>query len=191
MATFKKYDIGEEFSAQINLKDYLAEDHISKQMEQIVSELDLSLIESTYSDRGQHAFHPKLLLSVIFYGYATGIRSGRKLATACKENIVFIYLSRGYQPSKSVINDFRKNNYQHFSKLFDQVLQKCMAAQLGDPSLSIVDGSKIRANSSRKRTKNKAQYEKWQQHLLADIASIEEELSTQEQSIEKDQLKKN
>jgi transposase len=191
MPNFKSYEIGEGFSLQIDLKDYLGQDHLCQQIEQIVSTLDLSMIESTYSNRGQKAFHPKMLLSIIFYGYTIGVRSGRKLATACTENLAFIYLSKGHQVSKSVLNDFRKNSYQHFSNLFDQVLQKCMAAQLADPSLSIIDGSKIRANSSKRRTKTKAQYEKWQQQLLADIASIEQELATQEPSVTTDQLKKN
>lgn len=191
MATFKEYIVGENFSIQIDSEDFLTKDHLCRQMEQIVSELDINSIESTYSDRGQNAFHPKLLLSIIFYGYAIGIRSGRKLEAACKENIVFIYLSKGYRPSKTVINDFRKNNYQHFSKLFDQILQKCLDADIGDPSLSIVDGSMVRANSNKKRTKTKEKFEKWQRYLLEDIASIEEEVSRLESSIQQDRVKKN
>lgn len=191
MSNFKSYKIGEEFSVQIDIKDYLGQDHLCQQIEQVVSTLDLSIIESSYSDRGQKAFHPKMLLSIIFYGYAIGVRSGRKLAASCTENLAFIYLSKGHQVSKSVLNDFRKNNYQHFSDLFDQVLQKCMAVELGDPSLSIVDGSKIRSNSSKRRTKTKEQYEKWQQHLLADIASIKQDLAEQQTSAKADELKKN
>jgi len=52
-----------------------------------------------------------------------------------------------------------------------------MEAGLADPSLSIVDGSKLRANSSKRATKNKEQYENWQQYLLEDIASLEKELT--------------
>ena len=177
MATFKKYDIGEEISVEINLSNYLSADHMSKQIEKIVSDLDISFIESTYSNKGQNGYHPKMLLSILFYGYTIGIRSGRKLSTACKENLAFIYLSKGHRPSKSVINDFRKDNYQYFSNLFNQVLKKCMDLDLADTSLSIVDGSKIRANSSRRASKTKEQYEKWQHHLLADISTIEKEIS--------------
>jgi len=121
MAKFKKYDIGETVTVQINLDNYLPESHLSKQIEQIVTELDISSIESKYSERGQNAYHPKMLLCLIFYGYTIGLRSGRKLSTACTENIAFIYLSKGHQVSKSVLNDFRSANYQHFSNLFDQV----------------------------------------------------------------------
>lgn len=182
MAIFKKYDIGEEVCVQLNLSKYLAQDHLCKQLEKIVTELDISFIESKYSELGQNAYHPMMLLCLIFYGYTVGIRSGRKLSKACKENLAFIYLSKGHQPSKSVINDFRKANYQHFSNLFSQVLKKCMALGMANPELSIVDGSKIRANSAKRATKTKEQYEKWQQHLLADIASIEKEMSSNEET---------
>ena len=182
MPRFKKYETGENFSMEIQLEQYLASDHLCKKIEAIVSELDLDCIESSYSNRGQRGFHPKMLLSILFYGYAIGIRSGRKLESACKENLAFIYLSRGYQPTKSVINDFRKDHYHHFSNLFNQILAKCQDKQLGDPGISIIDGSKMRASSSKKRTKTQEQFEKWKKHLLADIASIEEELAQEASS---------
>ena len=185
MATFKKYDIGESFTVEINLATYLPETHLSKQIEKIVSELDITAIESQYSSIGQNAYHPMMLLCIIFYGYTIGIRSGRKLSTACKEHIDFLYLSKGHHPSKSVLNDFRKANYQHFENLFLQVLQKCIALNLVDTDLSIVDGSKIGANSSKRATKTAEQYEKWKTHLQEDIASLDKELkelSTHSQS---------
>lgn len=177
MATFKKYDIGESITVQLDLSTYVAKDHLCKQLEQIVSELDTSALEIGYSEIGQRAYHPLMLLCIIFYGYTIGIRSGRKLSNACKEHISFLYLSKGYHPSKSVINDFRKANYKHFKALFIQVLEKCIALELVTPSLSIVDGSKMAANSSKKVTKSQEQYEKWKTHLLEDIASIEKVLS--------------
>jgi len=112
------------------------------------------------------------MLSIIFYGYSLGIRSGRKLAMACEESLPFIYLSKGYFPKKSAINDFRKDNYLYFSDLFVQVLEKCMDADLANPSLSIIDGSKLASNSSKGRSKTKEKYEKWQDHLLQDIATL-------------------
>jgi len=75
-------------------------------------------MEAKYSELGQNALHPKLMLCIIFLGYMVGIRSGRKLAQACGEQLPFIYLSKGYHPKQSSINDFRKDNYTHFEDLF-------------------------------------------------------------------------
>jgi len=186
MSTFKKYEIGEEHKVVIDLGSHLSSDHLCKKIESIVSELDTKEIESNYSPKGQNALHPKLMLSVIFYGYTQGLRSGRKLATACEESIPFIYLSKGYAPKKSAINDFRKNNYIHFADLFIQVLHKCMDEDLADPSQSIVDGSKLESNSAKRRTKSKEKYEKWRSHLLEDIASLEALESTLKVSVTND-----
>ena len=191
MATFKNYDIGDNYSVVLNLGLHLKEDHLCKQIEKIVSQLDTTKLESRYKSTGQNALHPKLMLSIIFYGYATGIRSGRKLATACEESIPFIYLSKGYFPKKSAINDFRKDNYPLFSDLFLQVLKKCMDAELAAPDLSIIDGSKMEANSSKKQTKTKEKYEKWQATLLQDISGLESCIEQSNDSDETVQLKKN
>lgn len=180
MAKFKNYEIGLDHSVVIDISQYLASDHPCKQVEKIVSSLDTGAIEAKYSELGQNALHPKLLLSIIFYGYMVGIRTGRKLAKACEEQLPFIYLSKNYRPQKSCLNDFRKDNYLHFGDLFIQVLKRCQSSGLGDASLSIVDGSKEEANSSKRRTKTASQYEKWQQTLLADIASLEQEHSDEE-----------
>ena len=69
MAKFKPYSVGGEFKTQIDLNKCIPQDHLCKQMEKIVSSLDTDIIENNYSPIGQNAVHPKLLLSVIFYGY--------------------------------------------------------------------------------------------------------------------------
>jgi len=190
MATFKKYEIGESYSVVLDLGSHLKAGHLCKRIERIVSELDTIQFEAAYKSIGQNAFPPKLMLSIIFYGYAIGIRSGRKLARACEESIPFIYLSKGYFPKKSAINDFRKANYSYFSDLFVQVLKKCMDADLADPSLSMIDGSKVESDSSKSRTKTKEKYEKWQNYLQEDIASLNS-IMQKTDSEEQTALKKN
>ena len=70
MATFKEYDIGDSYSVVLDIGALIADDHLCKQIESIVADLDTSLIEQHYSSIGQNALHPKLMLTIIFYGYA-------------------------------------------------------------------------------------------------------------------------
>lgn len=175
MAKFKPYELGLGKSWTLNMSELLPENHIVFFVESCVSELDTSEIESSYSNIGQRGLHPKLLLSVLFLGYIKGIRSGRSLAEACCEQISFIYISKGYAPKKTVINDFRKLNVAYFESYFQQFL-KLFSIKQGDASTSIFDGSKIEANCSRYQSRNKAKYEKWLAHLEADILAIKEEL---------------
>ena len=181
MAKFKQYKVGLSQEIVIDLNNYLPAGHLCKQIENIVWDLDTQSIEAKYSNLGQNAHHPKMMLSIIFYGYCVGIRSGRELARACSERLPFIYISKNYRPQKSSINDFRSAHYLEFKELFLQVLKACQDVGLGDAQFSIVDGSKTKANSSRKRSKNRKEYEKWQECLLADIASLEQEAPKNDQ----------
>ena len=88
MSKFKPYEIDEERSWTLDLSSILSKDHMAYKVEALVNKLDTTKIESSYSKLGRHGLHPKLLLSVIFLGYIQGIRSGRKLATACSEHIL-------------------------------------------------------------------------------------------------------
>lgn len=75
----------------------------------------------------------------------TGIRRGRKLGSACRRDLAFIYLSKCYRLGKIILNDFRKNHYAHFESLFLQILNKCEEAGIVNSAISIIDGSKIDA----------------------------------------------
>lgn len=176
MAKFKEYQTGIGEELLININTLLPKDHLAYFIEESVNKLDTSAIECNYSELGQSGYHPKMMLSLLFYGYIIGIRSGRKIATACEENIVFIYLSKSYFPKKTVINEFRRKHYKTFEDLFIQVL---MLFDLSDrdSSTSIFDGSKLEANASKKRTKTKAKYKKWLAELSEDIEELEAELS--------------
>src|SRR3990167_7705864 len=73
-------------------------DHLCRSVKEVVFSLDAEPIEAKYSFLGQHTYHPKLLLSLLFYGYATGVRSSRKLAQRCISDHVYIYLMQCYTP---------------------------------------------------------------------------------------------
>jgi len=125
MANFKEYKIGQSLNLHIDFDEFLPAHHFSRKIEQIVSELDIESILQSYSQEGQKAYNPQMLLSIIFYGYMIGIRSGRKLETACRTDLVFIYLSKCYRLSKSTINDFSLN--EDISELEKEVIDNSTA----------------------------------------------------------------
>lgn len=192
MKKFKSYNVGRNLNLRLDINKIIDEDHLCRKIEKIVSTLDTKEIESKYSSIGQHALHPKMMLSIIFYGYASGVRSGRNLAVSCQENLAYVYLSKGHNPKKTAINEFRRKHYSHFHDLFLQVLKLAKDYGLGDFSLAIGDGSKIEANSSKRRTKNKDQYTKWKKRLEADIEEIKQEIEIKQENLEHNaRLKKN
>ena len=54
-----------------------------------VEGLDLSELERAYAGRGGDAYPPALLLSLLIYGYATGVHSSRKIERATYDSPVF------------------------------------------------------------------------------------------------------
>lgn len=106
-----------------SLEEMIPLDHLARLISHSVEGMDISVIEQTYSDQGQHAFHPRMLLKVLIYGYATGIRSSRKLADRLGEDVVFMWLSGSQSPNFRTIADFRKDKLLDFKTIFEQVTQ--------------------------------------------------------------------
>jgi len=154
------------------IEDFIPESHFARVVSGIVDGLDTSTIEDKYSHLGQNTYHPKLLLKIFFYGYATGTRSGRKLATACETDCAFMYLAQMYRPDFRTINDFRKNNIIEIEGFFLDVIKICADLGLAKAGSISIDGSKIRANASAKRTKDKQSYKLWLERIEAEIAKM-------------------
>ena len=86
MAKFKPYRKDHPQLPPPCLEDYLPEGHLARLVYEVVEHLDTLEIENRYSELGQNTYHPKLLLKLVFYGYATGVRSGRKIAARCESD---------------------------------------------------------------------------------------------------------
>lgn len=139
-----------------SLEEMIVPDHLARLISHSVDHMDISGIERLYSEYGQHAYHPRMLLKVLIYGYASGIRSSRKLADKLHEDIVFMWLTASQYPDFRTIADFRKEKLADFKSLFEQVLSTSMDIGLIRVGTISLDGSKILASAS----KNKMQYRK-------------------------------
>src|SRR3989338_5680610 len=151
---FKQYNQNQLQLLPPNLSDLIVKDHLARLINHAVDGLDLSLIEQTYSPDGQHAYPPRMLLKILVYGYASGVRSSRKLADRLKEDIVFMWLSGRLTPDFRTIADFRKDKLTDFKKIFEEVLETSFQIGLTRVGKVMIDGTKIRANAY----KNKAVY---------------------------------
>jgi transposase len=175
MSKFKPYKIGQLFLLPNSLHDFVEDGHLAKIVDEVVEELDTKEIEEKYDELGQKSYHPKILLKLLFYGYATGIRSGRKIATCCENDTAFMYLAQMYRPDFRTINDFRKNNLDIIKKFFVDIVRLCKELGMVKIGTVSIDSVKIRANASAKRTKNKEGYERWLKNVEEQIKKILEE----------------
>lgn len=149
--TFRLVDRETLFLLPPSLDDWLPEGHLARFIVEIVAQLDLTLIKASYAGRGSKAHHPEMLLALLFYGYATGVFSSRKLERATYDSVAFRYIAANDHPDHDTIATFRKRFLSELTPLFVQILliaHQMNVLKLGKVSL---DGTKIKANASKRR----------------------------------------
>jgi len=111
----------------------------------------LSAIYACYAAVGGEAYAPEILLGLLFYGYATGVFSSRKIERATYESIPFRFIAGGLHPDHDTIANFRKTFLPQITGLFAQVL--VVAREMGLLNLGNIslDGSKIHADASKSK----------------------------------------
>lgn len=147
----KFIEIGEPTSIVINpdFEGWIAPDDLARFVSEIMDQLDLTEFENKYSNTGSQAYHPRIMLALLFYCYISGIFSSRKISRATYELIPVIFISKGFRPHYTVIADFRKRFLKELENVFTQVVQiatEMGVSRLGDVTL---DGTKVKANASK------------------------------------------
>ena len=175
MPKFKPYRENQFMLFPKSIDDYVPKNHLSRMISNIVEQLNTKSIEDKYSSLGQNTYHPKILIKLLFYGYAIGERSGRKISSKCETDTAYIYLSQMYKPDFRTINDFRKNNILELSQYFIDILRMCKALGLISVGQMNIDGTKIKASAANRRTKTKEEYQKWLKRIDDRIKQILEE----------------
>lgn len=148
-AQFKAVDRQTVYMFPPSVEDWLDQKHLARFIVDVVSKLDLHELKMPYSGGGSQAYHPEMLLALLFYGYATGVFSSRKLEQATYDSIAFRYIAANTHPDHDTLAAFRKRFLQQLKPLFVQIL--LLAKMLGFLNLGKVslDGSKVQANASK------------------------------------------
>src|SRR5579872_273020 len=146
---FTTVDYEATLKSSVRLGDCLPEDHLARYGVDMVSQLDLSRLYARYGKRGGAAYAPEVLLGLLFYGYATGVFSSRKIECATYESIPFRFIAGDLHPDHDTLATFRRTFLEEVKDLFVQVLllaQQAGVFQIGNISL---DGSKVHADASK------------------------------------------
>jgi transposase len=162
----------------------IPENHPVLIVNQVVDQLNLDKLLSTYHKRGASSYHPRMLLKVLFYAYLNNIYSCRKIARALQENIYFMWLSGNSTPDFRTINRFRGEGLKEDIKgLFTQIV--LLLQQAGYLSLDIqyIDGTKIESASNKYTFVWRGSVEKYKSKLEDKIRSV---LSLVDSHIEQD-----
>src|ERR1700681_1564441 len=120
--TFKKVDYAQALDLTVRLGDCLPPEHLARFVVDSVALLDLSALYAHYGSRGGEPYAPEVLLGLLFYGYATGVFSSRKIERATYETVPFRFIAGNLHPDHDTLASFRCTFMQDLKDLFVQVL---------------------------------------------------------------------
>ena len=172
--TFRRFDPDQAWLVPPSLDDWLPQEHIARFIADLVDEhLDLSAFYADYTEgRGAPPFDPRLMVRVLLLGYTNGIRSSRKLEAACSDIVAFRWLAGGEVPAYRAIAKFRKRHLSALGHLFVQALELCQAAGMVKLGGVALDGTKVRANASKRKAMSYARMTEKQKILAAEVSAL-------------------
>ncbi len=174
--TFRPYDQHTLLLMPPSLTDWIADDGLVAYLNDLVDELDLTPLLAAHDEaRGKPPYHPALMLKVLLYGYATGVRSSRKLEQRLLSDVNFMFLAGQARPDHKTISEFRRRHLAAFSALFVEVLALCQKAGLVKLGRVALDGTKLKANASKHKAMSYGRLQKREAELEAEVKAILDE----------------
>ena len=144
-----------------SIEEYIPEDGPVRAYDAFVEALDFEKLGIQINPKkvGNPNYDPRAMLKLLVYGYSYGVRSSRKLEREANYNMSFIWLMGGLKPDHKTIAEFRRNNKKALKGVLKQCARLCIKLNLIAGNTLFVDGTKIRANASKKNiwTHNKCE----------------------------------
>ena len=122
MSNFRPITRDMDFLMPPSVDEWLPQRHLARFVVEVVEGLDLRAMTGSYRGSGEASYHPRLLLGLIMYGYATGVFSSRNLERATYDSVAFRFIAANEHPDHDTIATFRRRFLQQIEGLFVQVL---------------------------------------------------------------------
>ena len=150
----------------------------------LLSSCGETVVDLTVNVKGGAAYDPRLLLSLLFYGYSTGVFSSRKIETATYDSIAFRFIAGNHHPDHDTIANFRKRFLPEIKGWFKDIL--LIGKELGIVKLGnvYIDGTKVQANASKHKAMSYDYINRLEKQLeteidkLLDLAAHKDEQET-------------
>ena len=172
--TFRPFNPDQVLLLPPSLDDWLPAEHLARFVAELVDEhLDLSRIRAAYTEgRGAPPFDPRLMVRLLVYGYTTGVRSSRAIERRCVDDVPFRWLACGAAPDYRSIARFRKRHLSALAQLFLQALKLCQAAGMVSLGRVALDGTKVRANASKRKAMSYARLTDKEKVLAEEVSAL-------------------
>ncbi len=155
-----------------DVRMWLPEAHLARFVVDIVEGLDFKHIYNQYKGVGSTPYDPKLLMVLLFYGYATGVFSSRKIEQGTYDSVAFRFIAGNHHPDHDTISSFRKRFLPEIKGMFKEILLIGKELKLVKMGNIYIDGIKVQANASRHRAMSYEYMKKLEQQLESEIETL-------------------
>ena len=172
--TFRPYQPDQGLLLPSDLRDWLPAGHLAHHVSDLVDGLDLTAFYARYEGDGRRKspYEPRMMAKVLIYGYATGVFSSRGLARKLEEDVAFRVLAAGNFPSHRTLCEFRRRHLSDFKKLFVEVVGLAREMGVANFGRVSVDGTKVRANASKRKAMSYARMLEEERRLKGEIEAL-------------------
>lgn len=175
MKAYRPYTPSQSYLLPPSTREWLPENHLAFFVLELVEGLDLGAIEKKLQakdHRGERPYSPRMLTTLLLYGYAVGVFSSRGIERATFEDVAFRILAAEQHPHFTTINEFRAAHRVELAALFEQILRECQAAGLVKLGHVAIDGTKMKANASKHKAMSYDRMEKDEARLAAEVEAL-------------------
>src|SRR5271169_743485 len=172
--TYREWFPDQSYMFPPSSRDWLPESDLVYFMIDTVATLDLTPIFAHYERelRGQPPFHPRMMVALLLYCYATGTRSSRRIMRRCHVDVACRVIVGDDIPDFRTLSDFRKIHLARLETLFVEVLKLCALAGLARVGTIALDGTKVKANASRHKAMSYDRMKGEEARLKQEIAEL-------------------
>src|SRR5215213_4426826 len=148
---FVACDREQSFLMPPDVREWLPANHLAWFVVSAVGEMHLDDFYAAYrvDGRSRPPYDPAMMVALLLYAYARGIRSSRVIERACEEDVAFRVLAALQRPDHATLARFLERHQEAIAGLFGEVLTLCARSGLARVGVIAVDGTKVQANASR------------------------------------------
>jgi transposase len=173
-----------------DVRDWLPAEHVVWFLLDAVAAIDTSALHrrARLGGAGRAPYDPDMLLALLIYAYAGGLRSSRKIERRCREDVAFMVISGLAYPDHATIARFRQDHDEAMPQLFAQVLRLCGRAGMGRLEHVSIDGTKMAADAAKGQSRDADGLRALARRLLDEAAAVDAEEDARYGSARGDEL---
>jgi transposase len=158
-----------------SLREWLPAEHLARFVLDAVEEIDLTAFYAAYraDGHGRAAHDPAMMVALLLYSYAVGVRSSRAIERRCREDVATRVICANQAPDHATIARFRVRHEQALAQTFTSILAMCARAGLVSVGLVAVDGTLIAGNASQAATRTHQAIREEVDRILGEAAAVD------------------